>query len=69
MPGGAIDKVYPSGADFATSSLPMLPPAPRRGSTTKVWPNASENFGASQRAIKLVPPVPKGITRRTLFDG
>jgi len=37
----ASRSVYPSGAAFTTASVPMLPPAPARFSTTKDWPSRS----------------------------
>jgi hypothetical protein len=41
VPTLPITRVWPSGADFATASAPMLPPAPVRFSTTTGWPQAS----------------------------
>src|SRR5689334_1622449 len=64
-----MSRVYPSAGDLATSSMPMLPPAPVRGSTTKVCPIASDNLGASHRDMRLEPPVPNGITMRTVLAG
>src|SRR6476659_2067535 len=53
--------VYPSGADLATKSAPMLPPAPGLFSTTTDWPHNSLNFCAMPRpTTSSGPPGGKG---------
>src|SRR6266700_1521616 len=55
-PAEPISIVYPSGADLATMSVPMLPPAPGRLSTTTCCARRSESFCAIERAMMSVPP-------------
>ena len=60
----------PSGADFATESAAMLPPAPGRFSTTTGWPRARESGSASARAtMSGWPPGAKGTTSFTAWAG
>ena len=49
--------VVPSGAAFATKSVPMLPLAPALFSTTTAWRHWSLNLGAITRA-RMSMPVP-----------
>ena len=51
-----ISSVCPSGADFATKSSPIVPPAPGLLSMTTVWPSASCSLGAIRRAVVSAPP-------------
>src|SRR4051812_43584126 len=62
--------VYPSGADLATASAAMLPPAPGRFSTTTGCPRARPSGSASDRATTSGwPPGAKGTTIRSGFVG
>src|SRR6516162_41312 len=66
----AISKVYPSGDAFATTSAPMLPPAPVLFSATNCCPSSSPIFAPMRRATTSVgPPAAKGTTMRIGFDG
>jgi hypothetical protein len=59
-------RVWPSGADFAASSAPMLPPAPARLSMTTVCPQASPSWRPSSRAtMSVAPPGENGTMMRT----
>ena len=59
------NRVWPSGADLATASAPMVPPAPPLFSTTTCWPSCSDNSAAKARADKSVnEPGAKGTTMR-----
>src|SRR6185436_9962765 len=51
-----ITRVYPSGADLAAASTPMLPPAPGLLSTTTVHLFISVSFCATTRDMMSVPP-------------
>src|SRR3954469_21409364 len=65
-----IMKVYPSGADFAVSSVPTMPAAPGLFSTTTACPHASCSFCAIIRVpMSVPPPGGKGTTMRMGFDG
>ena len=65
-----INKVWPSGAAFATTSDPMLPPAPGRLSTMNCWLNDSESLAATSRAVTSTPPPDTAPTMiRTGRDG
>src|SRR5882724_4170006 len=58
-------KLYPSGADFETMSVPTTPPAPARFSTTHGCPSISLILGARMRIeMSVEPPGPKGTTKR-----
>src|SRR5258706_13535089 len=48
--------VYPSGGDLATSSTPIMPPAPPRLSTTTCCPSCEDSLGAMMREVISVPP-------------
>ncbi len=49
--------VCPSGAAFATASVPMMPEAPGRFSTTPGWPSRGRSRSATSRAVmSLAPP-------------
>jgi hypothetical protein len=65
-----ISSVWPSGGAFATRSMPMLPPAPARLSTTTAWPHFSDSFWPTIRASASdAPPGACGTTRRTGLVG
>jgi hypothetical protein len=51
-----MSQVNPSGADFATASLPILPPAPGRFSTTTEIPQRLVSSPAIKRAIESDAP-------------
>src|SRR6266436_6447316 len=57
MAGELTSSVWPSGADFATTSAARLPPAPGRFSTTTGCLRALAIGSASARAtVSVVPP-------------
>src|SRR3989442_1342047 len=63
-------RLWPSGADFRTTSVPVMPFAPARFSTKTFWPQASASFCASCRLMMSVPPPGAyGTTIRTGFAG
>jgi hypothetical protein len=65
-----ISSVCPSGADFATSTTPILPFAPGRFSTTTGWPSVSWSFAPSARPIwSAAPPGGKFTTMRSDLAG
>jgi hypothetical protein len=65
-----IRSVCPSGALLATNSVPMLPLAPLRLSTTKGWPRVRAKSCATRRAtMSTLPPAGKGTTTRTGRSG
>src|SRR5258706_1381774 len=53
-PIGPMPMVYPSGADFATTSMPIVSAPPGRFSTTTGWPRAFDISGARMRATVSV---------------
>ena len=58
--------VYPSGGALATTSVPIVPPAPGRFSTRKGWPSACVSRSATVRPIRSdADPVAKGTITRT----
>src|SRR6266849_1191496 len=57
--------VYPSALDLATAVVPIRPPAPARFSTITCWPRASENPGATVRAV--ISTLPLGGQGTTIF--
>src|SRR5688572_31684028 len=62
--------VCPSGADFAARSVPTMPAAPARLSTTTCWPRYSESLGLIVRATMSVPPPGgKATMMRTGLEG
>jgi hypothetical protein len=62
--------VVPSAGDLATSSVPILPPAPGLFSTTTGCFHLSLSFCAMTRAsASEAPPGVCGTTMRTVFDG
>ena len=63
----AINSVWPSGALLATRSVPILPEAPTRFSTTTGWPQRSVSFWATIRAMMSVPP--PGVKATTIRTG
>ena len=65
-----ISSVWPSGADLATASAPIAPPAPPRFSTTTGWPMLSLMRWATMRATtSVVPPAGKGTMIFSGLDG
>ena len=54
--GSIRTSVYPSGADFAVASTPMMPPAPGRLSATTGWPSCSDKRWPSVRPMKSTTP-------------
>src|SRR5262249_6538731 len=56
MAPGSNNKVYPSGSDFATYSVPMLLPAPGLFSMNTCWPHIAESLSASMRGTMSVGP-------------
>src|SRR5688572_13588393 len=64
-----MTSVWPSGTDFATISVPILPPAPARLSTMNCCPSRSVSFCAVKRAIAsdVLPLDP--VTMRTGREG
>ena len=61
----ATSNVYPSGAERATNSLPMLLPAPALFSTMTVWPRRLPSGSASARAkMSVACPGGNGTMRR-----
>ena len=62
--------VYPSAGDFATTSVPMVPPEPGRFSTMTRLPASALMVSASRRAIvSPVPPAASGTMILIGFDG
>src|SRR6185503_20066955 len=60
----------PSGADFAMSAAPMVPPAPPLFSTSTGWPSVSLMRWPIRRAtMSVVPPAGNGTTTRIGLDG
>jgi hypothetical protein len=49
-------KVWPSGADFASASTPMVPLAPGLLSMRTGCPSASASFCPTRRAVTSVKP-------------
>src|SRR5215475_9882645 len=65
-----ISTVYPSGGLFIAASMPMVPPAPVRFSTTTCWPIVSDMRSPAARAIKsIAPPGASGTMIRTGLFG
>ena len=68
--GGEANKMCPSGSDFATSSAPILPPAPVWFSIMTVWPHLRDSRSAMMRGMmSAVPPAGKGTTIFTTRAG
>ena len=62
--------VYPSGADLATNSEPMMAEAPARFSTTTGWPICSASRCASVLPMmSALPPGGNGTTSLIGFAG
>jgi hypothetical protein len=62
--------VYPSGAAFAASFVPMMLPAPPRLSMTTLWPSRSPSCMPMERpTTSFEPPGGNGMMRRTGFTG
>ena len=60
-----LPSMYPSLSDFATASMPTLPLAPGRFSTTIVWPSSLPASSASRREIMSeLPPGAVGTISR-----
>ena len=69
-PAAARPIVVPSGADFATASTPIMPPAPARFSTTTGWPSLSLMRGAMAREMRsALPPGGKLTMKRIGLEG
>src|SRR6187551_698820 len=51
----SMSSVYPSGAAFAAISVPMMPLAPARSSTTICWPHASVSLWPIRRDMMSGP--------------
>src|SRR5882762_7420453 len=65
-----MPRVWPSGADLATYSVPTTVPAPGLFSTTTGWPHTSCIFAATRRPMMSVaPPGGKGTINRTGREG
>src|SRR6185436_21167456 len=61
---------WPSASDFATDSVPTLPLAPERASTSTGWPRPAASLSFSVRAIRsTMPPAGKGAMMRSGFEG
>src|SRR6185503_6051194 len=56
LPIVAMKSVWPSGSARAAASVPIVPLAPARFSTTTGWPQRSARRGARSRATMSVPP-------------
>src|SRR5882762_2932475 len=70
VPSKPSTSVWPSGALLATCSVPMLPEAPGRFSTTTGWPRRAPSRSVTARAlVSVTPPAAKGTTNRTGRDG
>jgi hypothetical protein len=70
MAPGSNSKVYPSGSDFATYSVPRLLPAPGLFSMNTCWPHIAESLSASMRAtVSVGPPAATGTMMRTALLG
>ena len=68
--GAAMSSVWPSGALFATKSVPMLPPEPVLFSMMTGCPKVSERRGPRARAVKsVIPPGGKVTTSRIGLEG
>jgi hypothetical protein len=62
--------VYPSGSDFATMALPIVPPAPTRFSTTIGCPSCIDNSSSTIRCTMSVElPAPTGTIARSGLVG
>ena len=63
-------KVCPSAVALATRSVPRLPPAPARLSTTTGWPSLSlSRCAISLATASVLPPAGKGTTRVMVLLG
>src|SRR6185436_13538077 len=56
LPIVAMNSVWPSASAFAATSVPIVPLAPARFSTTTPCPHASWSFAPTTRATMSVPP-------------
>src|SRR5260221_7399073 len=62
--------VYPSGADLAATSTPMVPSAPGLLSITTGWPRRVPSLSATTRArLSTPPPAAYGTTMWTGLSG
>ncbi len=62
--------VWPSAGALATTSAPMLPPAPGRLSTTQGWlPGLDMRSPNNRAAMSAALPAAAGTTMRTGLDG
>src|SRR5262245_26015547 len=70
MPGDVISSVWPSGSALATTSAPILPPAPGRFSTMTGWPRVLASSSPTARAsTSTSPPAGNGAIMRMGFVG
>jgi hypothetical protein len=53
---GTITSVWPSGSALATASMPIMPPAPVRFSTTQGWPSDCGKRSHRWRAMRSAAP-------------
>ena len=68
--GFVIKSIWPSGADLATNSAPILPFAPILFSTINACPNCSCSLAANCLAtVSVAPPAAHGTMIRTGFIG
>jgi hypothetical protein len=67
---GVTSRVWPSGGDLATMSVPITVLPPGRLSTTTGWPHISLSFCATMRpTMSVLPPAAKGTTSLTALTG
>ena len=60
----------PSAGDRAMASVPMVPPAPARFSTTKDWPvTSASSLHYSRSSVSTPPTGAKGVMKRTGIAG
>src|SRR3972149_8774436 len=68
--GEVMSSVYPSGSDFATVAMPIMPPAPPWFSMIICLPRRSESLGAIARPMmSVLPPGANGPIPRTSLLG
>src|SRR5262249_17212310 len=69
-PGDVISSVWPSGSALATTSAPILPPAPGRFSTMTGWPRVLASSSPTARAsTSTSPPAGNAAIMRMAFVG
>src|SRR5258706_12804224 len=70
MPLVDMNRVWPSGADFAAASPPRLPPAPGRFSTVTGWPSVLLNsLAIAREAMSTEPAGGNGQINRSGLEG